>query len=97
MTFNGWTNWDTWCTVLWADNEYSLYQSKVTTLKAINEQKANGTYNNTLARLELRRVAKEAACYAHTQGDAIENKLVNWPEIEEAWLAEAEEYKEATK
>ena len=25
-TYNGWTNWETWQVLLWADNEESLYR-----------------------------------------------------------------------
>jgi len=24
-TYNGWTNWDTWCTFLWLSNDESTY------------------------------------------------------------------------
>lgn len=28
MSYNGWTNYETWNTALWVDNEYSVYQDR---------------------------------------------------------------------
>lgn len=28
--YNGWKNWETWNVALWCDNEYAVYQDRVT-------------------------------------------------------------------
>ena len=82
MTYNGWTNWETWNVVLWCDNEYHVYQDRFRNHNAwtadsvramVTEYFPNGTPD-----------------FQELPWDA-ERGAVNWAEIAQHWQTEADE------
>lgn len=70
--YNGWTNWETWNTVLWLDNEYFIYQHR------IEIQKKHQIWNKE-------RIKTFFFIYFKEKTPDMENKKqmekVNWKEI----------------
>lgn len=91
-TYQGWTNYETWAVKLWLDNEQSTY-SEVT--EQARQQGINGVYD--LAQwLESFTEEVYVTDQAPTSGLAADLFMsawqnVNWREIAEAYLADAEE------
>lgn len=86
--YNGWTNWDTWATGLWLDNEQNLYNKKVAILKAGDKYASKGRYDKNRLKAALIRVYKEAANAGRKSGDEINNKKVNWDELVESAVSD---------
>lgn len=85
MTYEGWTNWETWHTALLIDNEYDIYQKKVELVKKkapISEFKRELKKAETMTR----------KFHAEAKKDNPEgwNKFetVNWKEIYDSMMKE---------
>ena len=75
-TYNGWTNWETWQVLLWADNEQSLHREvckfvKWAAPKAAFELKCTTFFHSMFPE------------GTHDMDGAHEMNAVNWTEIAE--------------
>ena len=81
MTYNGWTNWETWQVPLWIDNEYTLYQ-----VRMAQERREEWT---------AKTVEYFARSYmpdgTPDMDSAADYDAVNWTEIAENWNYDREE------
>lgn len=81
MSYNGWSNWETWNVALWVDNEYAIYQARMESKpKTVEEVKAfvlEWFPNGTPDFQELEWHDARAA--------------VNWRDIADSWAAEYED------
>lgn len=85
--YNGWTNWETWQINLWLDNEEPLYREKQRFLRRLDG-----------IREPLQADAIEAFCREQfpkgtPDMDPGDMEKVNWTEIAESFVREAEEYR----
>lgn len=86
----GWSNWDTWATNLWAMNDYEFYKNRFMPMVRSVVKYANaGKLNREKAIEGFMRLARAAATVARRGGDHVTNRYVNWREIGEAWLSDA--------
>lgn len=94
-TYNGWTNYGTWCVNLWLDNEQGLRDSLVE--RAMDFADPTSAVN---ARYEMQQYIRElveegnpingdVSLYADLLDAALSE--VNWYEIADVFLEEAEE------
>ena len=82
-TYNGWTNYETWCAALWADNDSNGYWSRTAQeiLRQQNNDKGDATYELSLLLKdqhdELMPVVE--GLYADLLGASMSR--INWHEI----------------
>jgi len=93
MTYQGWANWDTWNTALWADNNYDLYKRGVALMAAMLKHEQRGKFSEDKARNGIIRYYKTVAREARRNGDAVVNRNINWDELVESFMATYEDYK----
>lgn len=97
--YNGWTNYETWVTALWVDNEQGTYNARV---EFVREWLAedDGDVETRAVRLGdalkdwieewpvLAAVSERASIASDLLGAALAE--INWKEIAENWMAEVE-------
>ena len=79
MTYEGWTNWETWHTALLINNEYDLYQKKVSLVKkkaSLSEFKRGLRKAETMTRQYHRQQG-----WKENDGSKSKFEKVNWKEI----------------
>ena len=87
MSYNGWKNYETWCTALWIDNEESTYHER-------QEMAERASDDNALAE-SLKQWVNEMApdlgpsLFSDLLSAALSE--VDWDEIANAWHEEAHE------
>ena len=92
--YNGWTNWDTWATYLWATNDSAVYQRvHVPWVKNIKKKIDKPDYDHARMVTAIKKYwGREALALAKKGGEDINSKKVNWDEITKALESEAREY-----
>lgn len=106
MSYNGWTNYETWNVKLWQDNEEPSYRYwKATAAEVWEETSAEKpfTHSENARRVLANRLQNEvtdgnpladaASMYSDLMGAALSE--INWAEIANAWLEECEGYEYA--
>lgn len=78
--YNGWTNYATWDTVLWVDNDYDSYKQRVS-YNVSDADDCEYFVRNLLDKEILANIEREIGP-EYTLDD------VNWQEIYEAWSEE---------
>jgi len=58
MTYEGWTNYETWNVALWIDNEYAIYLSKIELFKVISNRNDRNDIE-TFEVIKLKSVVRE--------------------------------------
>ncbi len=86
MTYNGWTNWDTWNVALIWDNDEILYKRKLEWAKNLSKKIKKGTFN----KIESKKIAKYFISEARKVDKDIVAKEVNKAEIVNSVLEMAE-------
>lgn len=88
MTYEGWTNYETWTVALWLNNHYPLYQRMVEYLKNNLRDGKVPVYGHMLTYMEINR--------ADRAGDDVPwwSDAVNRTEIEEMLLEQQNELRE---
>jgi len=98
-TYNGWSNYETWCYQLWLDNDQGLSEYWLMTANDVNSNLEgwNGT-DDSYAIYTLSKMLKSDC------NDSLDNsqfpgvfsdlltasiELINWREIAESWLERA--------
>lgn len=88
MTYQGWTNQETWSVNLWIDNDCNLYQAKVRVLESLNRSNLPVTD----------KMVEQFVLYHMPDGtpdlSLKDYDKVNWSEIAEHWTMEAVELAE---
>lgn len=75
MSYNGWTNWETWNVVLWVDNDEGLYNAR--------RDASNGHYTAERAEAFVRDILPDGTPdMDDTDGGYA---VVDWQEIADAW------------
>lgn len=90
-TYQGWSSWDTWATELWSDNDQPLYNQKWAILKRAKYYKDHGKYDEAKLRKGLRSYYGRVTTFARKQGEEINNKKINWKELEDAGIQRMKE------
>ncbi len=101
-TYNGWTNYETWCAKLWMDNEENSYKHWQTTARAMHEfaepsgsiSRADAARHDLANRLESEHSefadafidGKPACVFTDLLRSAL--GAVNWHEIAESLLSD---------
>jgi hypothetical protein len=86
--YNGWANWETWQVNLWIDNEEPWYRAKQRFLRSI----AGDNLADTVDKVQsfCLEVFPDGTPDMDPEEDSMSK--VDWEELTEAFLAEAEEY-----
>lgn len=92
--YNGWKNWDTWATYLWATNDSGVYNSThVPWIKNIKRRIDSGKYDHAQMVPAIKKYwGKEVLSLAKRGGDDIDPKKIDWDEIVRTMESEAKEY-----
>lgn len=85
MSYEGWTNWNTWNVNLWFDNEEPLYKAKRRFMFNHGRYGIKAEHLEQVARAIFPRGTPDME-----QG-ASELDAVNWQEIADAWQVEFDE------
>lgn len=88
MTYEGWTNYETWNVALWLNNDYPLYQRMVAYLKDNLRDGKVPVYGHMLTHMGIN--------HAHTTGDKVRwwDDAVDRAEIEAMLLEQQNELRE---
>lgn len=78
MSYNGWTNWETWNVALWVDNEEAIYRAKCRKFTITEPSPRN---------VELF-VGEWFPDGTPDMDSPAEMRAVNWDEIAENWAIE---------
>ena len=81
MSYNGWTNYETWSTSLWVDNEEAMYRDRVDRLSDIEEWTA------TLAKEFVEEYFPDGNPDIQTL-PYDEREKIDWKEIADNWNEE---------
>ena len=87
MSYNGWSNYETWNVALWIDNEQCSYSERCGMAKRADS--ANDLANDLKAWVEEMTPDLGASMFADLLGAALSE--VDWYEIAENWYEEAHE------
>lgn len=95
MSYNGWTNYETWAVALWIDNEEPSYRQRVDMAsEAVEEHEGNKEEAATLLSRQLKDWLEEMQpdLGGTLWGDLLNAAMseVNWYEIAESWVEEVE-------
>ena len=106
MSYNGWSNYETWCVALWMDNEPGTYEERCDIMR--DAWSNTDEDDEALTRSEqardvlaqwLKAFVEESApsLDASLYGDLLNAALseVNWHEIAGNWLTEVDGYESA--
>lgn len=80
MTYNGWTNWETWNLELWIDNSAWAYSAKVRLLETIDREVEESDVEEFVERHQ-----------PHSDLEPADLGQVNFEEIAESWESERQE------
>lgn len=87
MSYNGWTNYETWNVALWIDNEPGLYDDLCEVARGADD--ASDLARELKAYVEGMAPDLGASMFSDLLNAALSE--VNWYEIAEKWYAEAHE------
>lgn len=92
--YNGWRNWDTWATYLWASNDHSTYESvHVPWVKNIKRRLDKNKYDRKLMIPAIKKYwGSRVLAVAKKNGEDIDTRKIDWEEITKAIEQEAREY-----
>lgn len=93
-SYEGWKNWDTWATYLWATNDSGVYNSThVPWLKNIKAKIASGKYDHKQMVPAIKKYwGAPVLAVAKKNGEDIDKSKIDWDEITTALEGEAKEY-----
>ena len=80
MSYNGYTNWDTWAWALWVDNDYEIYQWKIGQLDSEDDD------------LTIETLKECEEVFDIARRDGIDLDEVDWDELLVEWEYEKEEH-----
>lgn len=83
MTYEGWTNWETWNVALHFDNDFALYCSKLEFLHNTDEVTAEAV--KAFVTKVLPRGTKDMGGPSHQM------RRVSWQELAESWAVDKKE------
>jgi len=91
-SYNGWTNYETWCVALWIDNEPGTYEERRDLARRARDEYS---YSKDLKAWVEEELIPDlgATMAADLLGAALSE--VNWQEIAENWYSEEHEDDEA--
>jgi hypothetical protein len=89
MTYNGWTNWETWNVELWIDNEEGIYREKQRFLRRNSEE---DEIDADKVEKFCRDIFPDGTPDMKDDPRGDMNR-VNWEELAESWSEEAKEYR----
>jgi hypothetical protein len=82
-TYNGWTNYETWCVALWLSNEEGMYHTIRELVRDVEDRgKAAGAIRAYLEALNP--LADQASVFADLINEAL--RQVNWLEVAESFI-----------
>ena len=98
MSYNGWTNYETWCVKLWIDNDHGTYLYwEEQTKAAVNAYHLADQLKDEVE--EANPLADKADMFTDLLGAALSD--VNWVEIAESmfedWRSDEDETEEETE
>ena len=90
MTYNGWTNYETWNVALWLDNDQGEQEHWTDRAEELERYELKSELRDFFN--ENNPLSGDASCYADLLSDALDT--VNWYEIVDHLIVYAEERKE---
>lgn len=98
-TYQGWTNYETWATALWCDNDYGFYSYRVERVRefAAQEESESDAIRSIAEWLEAQLEEERSVIDSGEAGlmsDLLTASLqsINYREIAESWYEELVEY-----
>lgn len=92
-TYNGWSNYETWVTALWIDNDYGTYQYRCELVEAVKQEHLEDSDRSYCLASGLQDwiesqnpLAENADLFADLLNSALSE--IDWQEIAENYLAE---------